>query len=81
MAVITAKVSLDNENLKDVISTLLSSNNNPWASIASVCGETKDTENALEVQLDTQRTEMEEIMKSTEGAMGSLQNTQRMQME
>jgi len=42
MAVIAAKASQDYENLMDAIYAQISSNNNPWASIATGLRERKD---------------------------------------
>jgi uncharacterized protein YybS (DUF2232 family) len=60
ITVIAAKALQDYKNLKDAWNAHISSNNNAWASIATVLRESQDAANALAFPLGTQWTQMEE---------------------
>jgi len=81
MAVISGKASQDYENLRDVFNAQILSNNNPWASIATVLRKRQDAENMLARRLEGQKRQMEENKKKAERTMARVQNRQRMEME
>jgi hypothetical protein len=81
MAEIAAKASQDYENLRDVFNAQILSNNNAWASIATVLRERQDAENMLAGRLEAQKKQMEENKKNAETTMARVQNIQRMEME
>ena len=81
MAVIAAKASQDYENLKDAFNVQISRNNTAWSRITAVLRERQDAENALAVQLDAEKLQMEANKENAEQTMARVQNTQRMEMQ